>query len=260
MTITIALTILGIFLSITFSLNSFVKQMESNIEITAFLEEKADYQFALEQIRKQSLVNSVEFVSKERALEEFTTDRELKELIEIIDYNPLPASVQIWLNREGLSKEKVEELVSSVGQIKGVAEVRYARQWLSQLLNVLQLLRKISLTIGVALLIGVFFIISNTVRLTVFLNADKIGIMRLVGATPSFIQGPYLVQGAIQGFLGGLLAVSLLKLGLFLLVPAQSGIISLPLTISFVIIFIGVFLGGGASFVAVRKFLPVTFR
>ncbi len=260
LTITVALAILGIFLSITFNLNNLVRKMENDIEVTAFLEEKADYQLVQEKIRGLTGVDQVSFVSKEAALEEFTADEELKELIDIIGVNPLPASVRIKVSRDDLAESKMDQLVRQVERVPGVEEVRYGRQWLSQFFKVIELLRKISFALGITLLVGVLFIITNTIRLTVYLNSDKIVIMRLVGATENFIRGPYLVQGISQGLLGGVLAVSLLKLGFFLLFEEQVGITFLPLSLSFIIIVLGIALGGGASFAAVRKFLPATFN
>jgi len=141
----------------------------------------------------------------------------------------------------------VAKLVKQVESVKGVEEVRYGRQWLSQLFDLLQNLRKISLAVGITLSVAVLFIISNTIRLTVYLNADKIIIMRLVGATDNFIRGPYLIQGIIQGCLGGIIAVWLLKIGFYFLFPVQGSIIFLPISLSSGIIIIGMVLEGGPA-------------
>lgn len=153
-------------------------------------------------------VLEVRYVSAEQAL-----DRARNELVEFqeayrdLETNPLPASIEIRLKpefRDGTSAQRVAERLRA---FSFVDDVRYGRDWVERLDRLRDMAGVIGLVIGLAFAVVAIVIIGVTIRITVLQRAGEIAIMRLVGATNEYIRGPFLIEGAIKGVLGGLLAV-----------------------------------------------------
>jgi cell division transport system permease protein len=153
-------------------------------------------------------VLEVRYVSAEQAL-----DRARNELVEFqeayrdLETNPLPASIEIRLKpefRDGASAQRVAERIRA---FPFVDDVRYGRDWVERLDRLRDMAGVIGLVIGLAFAVVAIVIIGVTIRITVLQRAGEISIMRLVGATNDYIRGPFLIEGAIKGVLGGFLAV-----------------------------------------------------
>lgn len=153
-------------------------------------------------------VLEVRYVSAEQAL-----DRARNELVEFqeayrdLETNPLPASIEIRLKpefRDGTSAQRVAERLRAFSLVD---DVRYGRDWVERLDRLRDMAGVIGLVIGLAFAVVAIVIIGVTIRITVLQRAGEISIMRLVGATNEYIRGPFLIEGAIKGVLGGLLAV-----------------------------------------------------
>jgi cell division transport system permease protein len=108
------------------------------------------------------------------------------------------------------SPEEVHRLARELGSRPGVTEVDYDLLWVERLTAIIDLVRALGFFIGGALLVASIFTIFNVIKLTVYGRHEEIGIMRLVGATHAYIRGPFLVEGMLQGGLGGLAALTLL--------------------------------------------------
>jgi len=153
-------------------------------------------------------VLEVRYVSAEQAL-----DRARNELVEFqeayrdLETNPLPASIEIRLKpefRDGAGAQRVAERIRA---FPFVDDVRYGRDWVERLDRLRDMAGVIGLVIGLAFAVVAIVIIGVTIRITVLQRAGEISIMRLVGATNDYIRGPFLIEGAIKGVLGGFLAV-----------------------------------------------------
>ena len=163
-------------------------------------------------------VSKIFFVSEDEAYRQF---QEMlgpqAELLDELGENPLPASFRLTPQEKAHTPPKLKELAGRIKLLPGVEEVRYGAQWVARFHGLIQVLRMMGLVIGGILLLASVLIISNTIRLSVYSRKEEIEIMRLVGATETFIRVPFFLEGLFQGFVAGVLAVSLLWVGYKLL-------------------------------------------
>jgi cell division transport system permease protein len=219
-------------------------------------------------LSKSPEVDSFDFVSKEAAVSRFRSYfPELEALPDLLETNPLPASFEVSVAADYRAPEKVRALAKRLDAVSGVAEVDYDLLWIERLSSIVGLVRVLGLAVGAALVLASVFTIFNVIKLTVYGRQDEIGIMRLVGATHAYIRGPFLVEGILQGGLGGLLALAFLYLShefllrealqSFQLLPASDWLHVVPPAAWLFIVAGGMLVGLLGSLLSVRKFLAV---
>jgi cell division transport system permease protein len=166
-----------------------------------------------ERLKDDAAVESVVSVERDEARERFRAlFRDLKALPEELGQNPFPASFEITLKPSHQNREAVERFVKAYEKAPGVEEVQYDLLWIQRLATAVRLVRGGGAFLGGILALAGVFTISNVIRLTVYARQDELDIMRLVGATQAYVRGPFVVEGMLQGGLGGLLSVGLLWL------------------------------------------------
>ncbi|MFQ5900758.1 MAG: permease-like cell division protein FtsX [Thermodesulfobacteriota bacterium] len=212
----LSLTILGASLTIFLNLNSIAEQWRERIQLTAYLDDDV---LGKELIRIKELVGGMEevlevtYTSKEDAYTIFQQDlKGLEGILEGLTINPLPASLEIRLKRGFRDTVGVKGLAARLREVNGIDDVQYGGEWLEKFSDFILFLKLFGIGLGVFLFPSTLFIISNTIRLTVLARREEIEIMRLVGATDSFIKAPFIVEGLLQGVIGALLAVFSLTL------------------------------------------------
>lgn len=271
-TIAVSLFILGAFLSLSATLDELVASWASRVTMTVYLDEVVDESARQELSRlleKSPEVASFEFVSKDEAVNRFRSYfPELESLPDLLDANPLPASFEVQVAEGFRAPEQVRALAKRFEVVSGVSEVDYDLLWIERLNAIIELVRIGGLALGAALVIASVFTIFNVIKLTVYGRQEEIGIMRLVGATHAYIRGPFLVEGVLQGGLGGALALLLLYLAHeFLLAEALRSFELLPSseTLRFAppsawagIVAGGMLVGLLGSLLSVRRFLAST--
>ena len=195
--------------------------------------------------------------------EEQALARARRELVEFRDayrdlqVNPLPASLEVRLKTGYRDAAHVERVAQRLRGFGFVNDVRFGREWIQKLDHLRNITGIVGLVIGLAFAAVAVVIIGVTIRLTLLQRAREITIMRLVGATNWFIRGPFLLEGALKGLLGGLLSL-VLCYGGYLLFRDQSGgtfaglIFFHPLQMLAIVVF-GVLLGLGGSMVSVGR-------
>ena len=227
----------------------------------AFLDEPITdqtYPFIQKRIMQIDGIKEVRFISKTEAAkifkEEFGED-----INSVLNFNPLPASFKIFLEQEYKNADSAGVISKRLKEIGGINEGIYRKTLLELLDRRARLFVMISLGIGIALTIGSIFLVSNTIRLAIYSKRKIINTMKLVGATASFIRLPFLIEGLMQGLLGGLFASGIIfivvyyaamllghELGEFVLVePYFYGIIAGT----------GILLGLLGSLISVRRFI-----
>ena len=215
-TIAVSLVILGIFASLSTNLSALLEGWSNRVQVTAYLTDDArptDREELESLLTSLDEVESFEFVSKEQAVERFRSYfPELEGLPGMLESNPLPASVEIQIADGHRAPEDVHQFADALKDGASVESVDYDLLWIERLTAIIDLVRVVGLFIGAAMVVAAIFTIFNVVKLTVYGRQDEIGIMRLVGATHTYIRGPFLVEGMLQGGLGGALALGLLYL------------------------------------------------
>jgi cell division transport system permease protein len=160
----------------------------------------------------------VAYVSRQEALRRFRAlFRDLRTLPDDLGENPFPASLEVTLRPGHQSPEEVSRLVHAYEHAPGVEEVQYDLLWIQRLATAVRLMRGVGAFLGGILVLAGVFTISNVIRLTLYARQDELDIMRLVGATRAYVKGPFVVEGMIQGGLGGLVSVGLLWLAFHVL-------------------------------------------
>lgn len=212
--ITFSLFTLGLFLLTAENLGHLIGRWTENVQVNAFLKKGTDRnQLArLESLIKLSpCVARFEFVSEDEALRRFKQYYPgIGQISSELDTNPFPPSYEITIRKEFQNRAAVQELVSQLRTEAFVEDVEYDQEWIDRVQFVVRFVRIVGLFFGVVLLFTSVFSISNVIKLMVLSRRDEIEIMRLVGATNSFIKGPFLTEGILQGVLGSTLAVGLL--------------------------------------------------
>lgn len=215
-TIAASLTVLAAFGVVVSTLAEVAERMGREVEVSAYLVRgvgPADGFALAERLATYEEISGARYSSSEAALESFRAS--LGEDASLLDGLPpdvLPASVELRIRPESWTKQTVEALATRLEALPEVEEVRFGREAIEQVNGFLRFSRVAAWVIGVALCLGTVLIVSNTIRLTVYARRDEIDIMSLVGATPAFVRAPFVVEGALQGLLGGALALGLLVL------------------------------------------------
>jgi len=256
-TTTLALVLMGAFLIITINLGKFVDGLRSKVEFEVFIDNSYDEAQARElgeRLRAVPGVASVEFISKDAAAMEFQKTFG-DNAFDLLDENPLPASFRVKLAKEYRTTRGAAGVAQAVSALEGVDEVVYRRDLLTLVEKYLHLAVAVDLTVGVLIAFGALLLVSNTTRLIILSKRDVIEVMKLVGATKAFIRRPFLIEGVVQGFLGGLAAAVLLFGAVRLIRMEIPGLVTAPKEIYAALILFGLVLGVIGSFVAVRKFL-----
>jgi cell division transport system permease protein len=215
-TIAFALFVSGLFGLVAINMRAAISRVEERVEVVAFLARGTNSQtltVASQDIAAFPEVLEVRYVSEEEALQRAREDLvEFEDAYNDLELNPLPASLELRLRpgfRDAANAGRVAERVRGFAFVE---DVRYGKDWVQRLDTLRKLAALVGLAIGFAFALVSVVIIGVTIRITVLQRAREIQIMRLVGATDWFIRGPFLLEGAIKGFLGGLVAVALCAL------------------------------------------------
>ena len=210
-TIAVAVFVLGAFLMATSNLERLGDEWGRSAEMSVYLADdaSAENRQAVEALLAAGpLVAGHEFVTKEEALRRFkATFADLASAVETVEGNPLPASYEVRLQAAPGAKDAVAQLAAQLEQTPGVSDVRYDRQWLDRLLSAVGLIRGVGLLLGAFLTIAAALTVANVVRLALWARRDEIEIMHLVGAPQTFIRGPFVMEGVLQGGFGALVAL-----------------------------------------------------
>lgn len=263
-TVAISLTILGGFLLFQANVNNWVKHLENQLEINFYLKDSAqdaEIRRLDDKLRNDARVKDHKFISREQALLEL--GRELGEnsaLLEELDRNPLPDSIQIKLR----PINDFDEFRSEYTALSPIEDSSSGHDWVQSLMRLIGLSRSSGVVMLLLLGVANLIIIGNAIRLTVFARRQEIEIMRLVGASNWFIRAPFLIEGVIQGLLGALMATLVLAFSYNLmhqqlqlifpsleLITYTTELIQLYLRL----IFLGVALGFLGSLLSLRRFL-----
>jgi cell division transport system permease protein len=262
-TIAFSLFTLGLFGLVAINLREALRGLEERVEIVAFVLRGTPAEtitLATQDIAAFPEVKEVAFVTEAQALA-----RARQELVEFRDayrdlqVNPLPASIEVRLKEGYRDAANVERVAQRLRGFGFVEDVRFGRDWVRKLDHLRNITGLVGLVIGLAFAAVAVVIIGVTIRLTLLQRAREISVMRLVGATNWFIRGPFLLEGALKGLLGGFLSLLLCYAGYLLFRDSSGGtfaglVFFRPGQMLLILVF-GFMLGLGGSLVSVGRHL-----
>ncbi len=211
-TMTISLLLLGLFAIIYRNTNSIIQSFRDKVEMEVFIASEAD-SASTEKIRSAVTdvpgVLSASYISKEDAAKIFKKEFG-EDINSVLDFNPLPASFKLRLENDYKNSDSAKTVYTALSQIEGVDDVVYRKTLLEILDRRVKIFIGASAAIGLTLLIAAIFLVSNTIRLTIYAKRKMITTMKLVGATRGFIRMPFLIEGMLHGLIGGGLSAGLI--------------------------------------------------
>jgi cell division transport system permease protein len=215
-TIAFSLFTVGLFGLVAVNMQEALRGISNRVEIEAFLLRGTPPEtitLASQDIASFPEVDAVVYVDEDEAMQRAQQELiEFKDAYRDLQVNPLPASLQISLKEGFRDASHVTAVAKRIEGFSFVDDVRFGREWIENLDRLRNLAGFVGLVIGFAFAAVAIVIIGVTIRMTVLQRAREIAIMRMVGATDAFIRGPFLLDGALKGFLGGILAVLLSRI------------------------------------------------
>ena len=277
-TIFLSLLIIGIFCICGVIINNVIASVENQVSITAYVADDAseqDIDAVEEYIRGLNGVESVEFTTKEQALENFTNSMTSNpDIVAQLDgENPLPASIDVNLSEA----QSVSEIANQILNNPTFVEIcdnpedpsdslQYGQKTVDKLFSLTNAIRYIGIGLIAVLVLIAFIFINNTIRLAILARRKEIAIMRLVGASNGFIRGPFLAEGALHAIIGAVLAIAVIEaIHLFVLPGVTTTLPWLPISVdtpTFLLIYLallvaGLVIGLLGSVFAMRRYLKV---
>lgn len=206
-----ALFVVGLFGLVAYNLELALAEVESRVEVVAYLLDdhlNREVEVAVSELEALPQVAGVLYVSKDSALERARRDLPEQEFFTGLDVNPLPASLEVRLREGSRNRESVDRVAEVAAAYPFVEDVAYGQEWVDRLFDLRRVAAIASAGLGGAFALVAALIIGTALRIAIFARRDEIYIMRLVGARDRLVRGPFLLEGAITGFLGGLLAIA----------------------------------------------------
>ena len=266
-TVAVSLLVLGIFLMIFLNTNNLAQYLENQVQISVYMQDSAtDKELASvkDKLTKMPGVVKVTQVNKQQALERFKKrlgDQE-QLLNSLGKENPFPNSFEVQVD----NPDRIKVLTPQIGQLPKVETAKFGQEVVEHLFQLTKILRLGGIVLVVFLAMATLFIISNTIRLTVFARRKEVIIMKYVGATDWFIRWPFLLEGMTLGFFGAVVAFVLINsIYASLLDRIHATLAFLPLLpTSPLLLYVDLFLlaagtgiGALGSYISLRKFLRV---
>ncbi|PKH01287.1 cell division protein FtsX [Psychromonas sp. MB-3u-54] len=243
-------------------------QWDSASEVSLFLDKGLSQQRVQVLINKLGLYEDIEtvtYITSHQALEEFKAMSGFSKALDYLSENPLPGVLVVVPTEKAKSSAGSKLLVAKLQREADIDFVKVDSDWIEKLQAILSLVVDMVFAVAVLLLMAVLLIVSNTIRLNILNQRAEIEVLKLVGATNSFIQRPFLYIGAWYGLLGGGIALLLtfsmvqwLQSGVANLVglyQSQFNILMLNLEEAIILVGLSTFLGFIAAYISVKQYL-----
>lgn len=218
MVIAISLTLPSVCYMVWKNVSQAAEQWYPAPQLTLYLSKTLDDNAAenvVATLKKEPGVAKVNYLSREEALGEFRNWSGFGGALDMLEQNPLPAVVIITPEMNFQNEKTLQTLRDRVQHVEGVDDVRMDDSWFARLAALTGLVGQVATMIGILMVIAVFLVIGNSVRLSIFARRDTINVQKLIGATDGFILRPFLYGGALLGFGGALLSLVLSEILVF---------------------------------------------
>ncbi len=207
------------------NLQTVTQQWDDAGQISIFLENGATEQQIKQienKLRDNKQIEHVDYISADKALEEFKQRSEFGELLQGLSNNPLPPTLVITPSKAAKNSEHIDDLKTQLTSLPHVEQVQVDMQWLQRLQSITAIIRHAIFAIGIMLGLSVLLVVGNSIRLDIENRREEIEVTKLIGATDRFIRRPFLYGGMWFGMLGGVLALILVFVVLLVIrQPAQ---------------------------------------
>ena len=268
--ITITLIVVAVSLVLSVNVNNFTSLIKKDVTVIAFLDtdDKSDIDRIENEILKLDNIAKVDFkdkmISKEEYMDSSETYKSIMEKWETREDNPLKNAYLVKV--EDISD--IDETAAEIKKIKGVSVVKYGEEMIDKLISTFSIVKNGSYFAVVALILVTAFLITNTIKITIYSRKREIDIMRLVGSSNSNIKIPFILEGLILGILGSIIPIILTIYGYVALYDTYGGQLfsqfikfvnpnPFVYIIAGVLLAIGILVGMFGSWRAVRKYLKV---
>lgn len=268
--ITITLIVVSIAIILTYNVNNFATLIEKDVTIVTFLNVDIDNEgrkAVSTAINKLDNIESVTFESKvDIAKEMMDSSETFKNIMQ--DWSEEDSPIQDTYLVKVKDIEQIGKTADSIKKIEGVSLVKYGEGMVEQLISIFEVVRNISIGVVVALIVVTAFLITNTIKITIFSRRREIDIMRLVGASNLNIKIPFIFEGLFLGILGSIIPIIVTVYGYVALYNNFNGQLFSPFIklvepepfvffTSFILFAIGIIVGMYGSYRAVRKYLKI---
>lgn len=268
LSVTITLIIVAVSMIIASNVNHATKNIEDEMNIVVYVKKEAtseDVENLLAEIKNNNEVRETKYISKE---EQKTNMSEYDETFEVIlnylDENPLLDSVVVYVK----DIKKMSDVAKEINDLPNVETTKYGEGMVEEVVGAFDVIQKITIGLVIALALVTVFLISNTIKLTIYSRKNEIEIMRLVGASNTAIKLPFLFEGLIIGIIGAIIPICVTIYGYVILYNSLNGYLftemlrlvkpyNFVFIISGILIVFGALVGMYGSVKAVRKYLKI---
>lgn len=265
-TITISMLLFGSFMLLSMNLNNWISEWGESLSMSVYLKDnieqdsRKEIESAIKDIKGAEIKG---FITKEQAMMNLKAGLgEQAGFLDGLEGINLPESFEIIFNEGSDNVIDLKAIKNSLEKIKGIDEVQYSQQWAERFRGIMDIFRIAGIAIGALLCMAVLFIISNTIKLTIYSRRDEIEIYKLMGATDWFVKIPFLIEGAAEGLMGGIVALFLLVLSYSVISLKTIDVFGLPvIDVHFLsaqscifIVFLSLTLGLVGGFISIGRF------
>ena len=262
--VAVTLLILGLALIISVNIQNVLSNIENELQFNAYVSgqvKAAQLPALTRELSSLHGVKSVTLITKTQALD--TMKKTLGANADLLNGlgNPLPNEFVVKVN----VPKDIPQLAAQAGKVQGIDKVQYGASFVPRMLSILTIVRDTSVIFIIALMVMGMFLISNTIKITIFTRRREIEIMKLVGATNGFIRGPFFVEGTLMGLIGAFIPSVILNQGYYflqknvVLFPPFS-LLSDPVVMNKVLPIlyaVGLLIGAWGGVVSMRRYLRV---
>ena len=242
--------------------NKIIEYLRAKYKIEVFFKEgftDDELKNAINQINSIKGVRSTTLISKKDA-EKIFKSQFGEDIFDLVGFNPLPASCVVNVEKDGIEKLEILPIIKRLEMLPVVDEIKYQSGLISRIESYYERFSQIAILCFILSLAISIFVISNTIRLTIFSRKNLIKSFQLIGATRSFVRFPFIIEGLFHGFFGSMLS----SIALYFIIDYSNTIIDDiisfkinfdPYMLSATLIFIGIMISTIGSIRATSKYI-----
>ena len=263
----VTLILVAIALLVTYNVRNITSDIENVLTIVTFVDANAtegDIADIKDVIENMDNVSSVEYNSKEEIMEQMSEDEDMKEILDVLDTSPIQSAFVVSVK----DVRKIDSTAKKLKAIEKVTRVKYGETLVKKLVSMFDVIKNGCIIAVIGLIIVTAFLITNTIKITIFSRRNEINIMRLVGTSNIVIKLPFLIEGFILGVIGSIIPILLTIYGYAFLYDYIGGKLFTELIVlvkpsdivyltSLVLLIVGGVVGMFGSTHAVRRFLKI---